>query len=66
MQAMTFMLQPQTLQMSMSIANTRFKRCAQLIAARLATGVASDAATVALLPRRAGQGAGYDPAISYN
>mgnify|MGYP001823145304 CR=1 FL=1 len=51
MQAMTFMLPPQTRHVSMSISNTRFKRCAQLIAAWLATGVASDAATVALLPR---------------
>ncbi len=48
MQAMTFMLPPQTLQVSMSIANTRFKRCAQFIAAWLATGAASGAATVAL------------------
>ena len=52
MQAMTFMLPPQTRQVSMSISNTRFKRCARLIATWLATSVASDAATVALLPRR--------------
>jgi hypothetical protein len=32
MQAMTLMLPPQTLQTSMSILNTRFKRCALLIA----------------------------------
>jgi len=32
MQAMTFMLPPQTLQDSMSTLNTRFKRYAQLIA----------------------------------
>lgn len=30
MQTMTFMLQPQTRQISISILNTRFKRCAQL------------------------------------
>jgi hypothetical protein len=45
---MTFMLPPQTRHVSMSISNTRFKRYAQFIAAWLATGVASDAATVAL------------------
>ena len=39
MQAMTFMLPPQTRQISMSMLNTRFKRCAQLIAAWLAIGV---------------------------
>jgi hypothetical protein len=43
MQAMTFMLPPQTRQVSMSIANTRFKRCAQLIAAWLANWVFSTA-----------------------
>jgi hypothetical protein len=41
MQAMTYMLPPQTPHVSMSILNTRFKRCAQLIGARLLTGGAS-------------------------
>ena len=57
MQAMTFILPPQTLQVSMSISNTRFKRCAQLIAAWRATGVASSGLGALALfprPRRAG------------
>ena len=55
MQTMTFMLPPQTLHISMSILNTRFKLCAELIAAWLATGASSGPGTLALLarPRRA-------------
>ena len=61
MQAMTFMLPPQTGHVSMSISNTRFKRCAQLIAAWLATGGQAEQ----LMPKTAGSAAlqAIDPAV---
>ena len=56
MPGMTLMMPPQTRHVSMSILNTHFKRCAQLIAARRSTGIASSAPAALVLlapPRRA-------------
>ncbi len=52
MQAMILTWPPQFLQVSMSILNTRFRRCAQVIAARRSAGVASSdpCDALALLP----------------
>ena len=56
MQAMTLAAPPQRLQISMSILKTRFKRCAQVIAAWRSAGVltAAFAPVLGALPRLAG------------
>ena len=57
MQAITFSAPPQAWQVSMSMPNIRFERCAQLIEARRSTGVGACPSPVALglspLPRAA-------------
>jgi hypothetical protein len=52
MQAMILTAPPQLLQVSMSMLNTRFKRCAQVMAPRRSAGVVSSGASAvrALLP----------------
>jgi hypothetical protein len=52
MQAMILTWPPQVLQVSTSILNTRFRRCAQVIAARRSAGVGPSVAsdTLACLP----------------
>lgn len=56
MQAMTFMAPPHSPQVSMSILNTRFNLCAQVIDARRSAGVggSSDTSTLFPLPRFTG------------
>ena len=52
MQAMILTWPPQSLQVSISMLKTRFRRCAQLMAARRSAGVVSsgESAVRALLP----------------
>jgi len=58
MQAMTLTAPPQAGQVSISILNTRFKRCAQVIEARRSAAVGSSTVAAATdwppLPRLAG------------
>jgi hypothetical protein len=56
MQAMTFAVPPHLVQASISMLNTRFKRCAQVMAARRSAGVGGSSDTLAWfpLPRFAG------------
>jgi len=58
MRAMILTWPPQVLQVSMSILNTRLRRCAQVMAARRSAGLVSSGACEALallpLPRLAG------------
>ena len=50
MQAITFTAPPHSLQVSMSMLNTRLRRCAQVIDARRSAGDGRSTTTLALLP----------------